>query len=44
MPKCSKCKHNPMGTCKLTGKEVPIAYVLNRINKCPKWCPISKEK
>ena len=44
MNRCSNCKHNPLGTCLLCGKDVPIAYVLNRINKCPNWCPLNRRK
>lgn len=44
MPRCSKCKHNPMGTCELCGKEIPMAYVLDRINKNPGWCPLNRRK
>lgn len=33
-----------MGTCELCGKEIPMAYVLDRINKNPGWCPLNKEK
>lgn len=42
MIKCSDCKHNPMGTCLLCDKEVPMAYVIGRINKAPGWCPLNK--
>ena len=42
--RCSDCKHNPMGTCELCGKEIPMAYVLDRINKNPGWCPLNRSK
>lgn len=41
---CSNCEHNPMGTCELCGREIPMAYVLNRINKAPTFCPLLKGK
>ena len=42
--RCSNCKHNPMGYCELCGKEIPMAYVIDRINKNPGWCPLNRGK
>lgn len=40
--RCNICEHNPMGTCELCGREIPMAYVINRINKAPTFCPLLK--
>lgn len=40
--KCGECEHNVMGECVLIGREIPISYVMNRMQQPPKWCP--KEK
>lgn len=42
--KCSKCKHNDMGICLLTNKEIGISYILSRNNKATDYCPLKKEK
>jgi len=39
---CKVCKHNPMGICELTGKEVPSRLVIQ--NGVPAWCPNKNKK
>lgn len=39
---CRVCEHNPMGTCELAAREVPVGYVL--MNGHPRWCPKGNEK
>lgn len=42
---CGNCQYNPEGFCVLcNNREVPIAYVLDKVQKPPKWCPLSKPK
>lgn len=42
--KCNRCRHNPQGVCLLTGKEIGVCYVINKIRTAPKWCPLEKKK
>lgn len=41
-PRCSECPHNPMGVCELTGKEISIAFILQRNQGAPAACPLKK--
>ena len=39
---CRACEHNPMGICELTGREVPMTYMMQ--NRVAAWCPKEAKK
>jgi hypothetical protein len=40
---CISCKQNEMGICQLTGKEIPISYIMRRNKGLPGFCPKKKK-